>query len=101
MLISLANSNRSDSRTVDNTLAKNDAKALYEAAHKGKGTDEATITTLLVSRSYPQLRATFNEYKKLTGKEIEDMLEHELSGDLLYGTKVIGKCMSYNVITLD
>jgi regulatory protein YycI of two-component signal transduction system YycFG len=43
------------------------------------------FNVILVSRSYPQLRATFEEYKKISKKDIEEALKSEMSGDLLRG----------------
>jgi hypothetical protein len=37
---------------------------------------------ILVSRSFSQLRATFEAYKKLHGKDIEKCIEKETRGDL-------------------
>ena len=37
---------------------------------------------ILVSRSFAQLRLTFDTYKKIFGKEIEKSIEKETRGDL-------------------
>jgi len=42
-------------------------------------------------RSYPQLRATFEEYQKLSGKDIADSISSEMSGDLKKGMLTVGK----------
>jgi len=42
-------------------------------------------------RSYPQLRATFEEYQKLSGKDIADSVSAEMSGDLKQGMLTVGK----------
>ena len=42
-------------------------------------------------RSYPQLRATFQEYEKLTGKTIDQSITSEMSGDLKKGMLTIGQ----------
>lgn len=66
-------------------------KALLDAGEKKWGTDESRFNVILVSRSYPQLRATFQEYAKLANKDIEDTIRDEMSGDLREGMLTIGK----------
>ena len=46
---------------------------------------------ILVSRSYPQLRATFQEYAKLANKDIDDTIQSEMSGDLKDSMLAIGE----------
>ncbi|PVD37280.1 hypothetical protein C0Q70_04277 [Pomacea canaliculata] len=93
LLVSLVQANRSDSREVDRNLAHQDAKALYEAGENKWGTDESRFNAILVSRSFPQLRATFEEYSKISKKDIEEALKSELSGNLLSGMKSIVRCV--------
>ncbi|XP_063424971.1 annexin A6-like isoform X1 [Mytilus trossulus] len=93
LLVGLCQSNRSDSNEVDRNKAHQDAKAMYEAGEKKWGTDESRFNVILVSRSYPQLRATFEEYKKISKKDIEDALKSEMSGDLLRGFLTIVRCV--------
>lgn len=49
-------------------------------------------------RSYPQLRATFEEYQKLSGKDIAESVSAEMSGDIKKGMLTVGKCKQYKVI---
>ena len=46
---------------------------------------------ILVTRSYPQLRAMFDEYKNISKKDIEEALKSEMSGDILRGMLTIGR----------
>jgi len=43
------------------------------------------FNTVLCTRSYPQLKATFERYRALTGKGIVDTINLEMSGDLKEG----------------
>ena len=68
-----------------------DARKLYDAGEQKLGTDESTFNMVLVSRSYDHLRAVFDEYRKIAGKDIEDSLKSDMSGDLLNGFLTVGK----------
>lgn len=101
---------RDESNTVDASMAAADATALYKAGEKRWGTDEAVFNKILVSRSYAQLRATFEEYKrvryfitnklltyeysiiqKVSKKDIISSIKSEMSGDLEKGMIAVGK----------
>ncbi|XP_072479687.1 annexin A3 isoform X2 [Notamacropus eugenii] len=71
---------REEGLKVDEDLAKKEAQILYDAGEKKWGTDEDTFTEILCLRSFPQLRLTFEEYKKISQKDIEDSIKGELSG---------------------
>ncbi|XP_062599097.1 annexin A6-like [Saccostrea cucullata] len=93
LLIGLLQANRDESKEFDRNKAKQDAQAIYEAGEKKWGTDESRFNVILVSRSYAQLRATFQEYAKLANKDIEDTLKSEMSGDLLKGMLAVVRCI--------
>ena len=71
--------------------------ALLEAGEKKWGTDESRFNVILVSRSYPQLRATFQEYAKLANKDIEDTIKSEMSGDLKDGMLTVGELVNFSI----
>ncbi|KAK3604066.1 hypothetical protein CHS0354_004729 [Potamilus streckersoni] len=51
------------------------------------------FNVILVSRSYAQLRATFQEYAKLANKDIDDTIKSEMSGDLKDSMLAIVRCI--------
>jgi len=58
------------------------------------GTDEETFTVLLAHESFHQLRIVFDEYRKLSGKTIEQAIKSEFSGDIGEAVMAIGKVLS-------
>uniref|UniRef100_A0A8C7UHY0 Annexin n=1 Tax=Oncorhynchus mykiss TaxID=8022 RepID=A0A8C7UHY0_ONCMY len=62
LLISLAQGNRDERETVDISVAKQDAQALYAAGENKVGTDESKFNAILCSRSKPHLRAVGDQY---------------------------------------
>ncbi|XP_059169999.1 annexin A6-like [Physella acuta] len=93
LLVSLIQGNRSDSNEVDRNMAHADAKALFQAGEQKWGTDESQFNKILVSRSFPQIRATLEEYSKISKKDMEEVLKSEFSGDVLSGMKSIVRCV--------
>ena len=57
------------------------------------GTDESEFNRLLAGRSYPQLRAMFHEYEKISGQDIERTIKAEFSGDIEAGLLAIVRCV--------
>ena len=65
------------------------------------GTDETAFTLVLCSRSFAQLRATFERYKAVTGHDLARTIESETSGDLREGYLAIGQCpRSFSTLTI-
>ncbi|XP_043931585.1 annexin A6 isoform X2 [Protopterus annectens] len=81
MLIVLLQGAREEDDVVSEDLVEQDAKDLYEAGEVKWGTDEAKFITILGSRSACHLQRVFEEYAKIAGKDIEDSIKGELSGD--------------------
>uniref|UniRef100_A0A3B4DA83 Annexin n=1 Tax=Pygocentrus nattereri TaxID=42514 RepID=A0A3B4DA83_PYGNA len=93
LLVSLAQGNRDERETVDIALAKQDAQALYQAGENKLGTDESKFNAILCARSKAHLRAVFNEYQHMCGRDLEKSIEREMSGDLEGGMLAVVKCI--------
>lgn len=89
LMVSLANGGRMENQTVDMRKAQEDAQRLYSAGEKRLGTDESTFNSLLASQGYEQLRAVFDAYHKISGKDIEQAIKSEMSGNLEIGMVAI------------
>ncbi|XP_065187984.1 annexin-B12-like [Sycon ciliatum] len=82
ILISLCQGARSEDPHVDQAKAAAEAQKLHSAGEKQFGTDEAVFNSIIALRSYPQLQATFHEYKKLTGHDFIKAIQKEFSGNV-------------------
>ncbi|XP_069782860.1 annexin A3-like isoform X2 [Narcine bancroftii] len=82
MLILLEARRDDNCQGVDERLFKTDAEALFKAGEKRLGTDEVKFIEVLCLRSPSQLQMTFDEYKVISNKAIEDSIKREMSGDL-------------------
>ncbi|XP_043922524.1 annexin A13 [Protopterus annectens] len=92
LLVALLQANRDPGLEINKELAEADAKELYEAGEGRWGTDELAFNSVLAKRNYMQLRATFAAYAILHGKDIEDVIKSETSGDLKKAYLTIVKC---------
>ncbi|XP_022524006.1 annexin A1a isoform X3 [Astyanax mexicanus] len=91
-LLALAKGARSEDRTVLEDQADKDAKALYEAGEKKKGTDCAVFIDILTSRSAPQLRKVFEQYSKYSKVDVGKAIDLELKGDIENCLVAVVKC---------
>ncbi|XP_048578415.1 annexin A7 isoform X2 [Nematostella vectensis] len=92
LLVSMCQGNRDTNMTVDMAKATKEAQDLYKAGEKKWGTDESRFNVVLASRSFPQLQATFNEYIKISQRDIMNSIDREMSGDLKAGFRCIVQC---------
>ncbi|XP_051827019.1 annexin A13 isoform X1 [Antechinus flavipes] len=92
ILVSLLQADRDEGENVDKDLAGQDAKDFYDAGENRWGTDEMTFNEILTKRNYKQLRATFLAYQTLIGKDIEEAIEEETSGDMKKAYLTLVKC---------
>lgn len=56
--------------------------------------EDSTFHHIICVRSASQLRETFNQYKTITGKDIESAIESELSGNIQAAFLDIGKLIT-------
>ncbi|XP_069085138.1 annexin A1-like [Pleurodeles waltl] len=82
VLLALAKGERNESAPVTDDLADNDARALYEAGEKRKGTDVSAFINILTTRSFPHLRAVFQKYSKYSKNDMNKAIDLELKGDI-------------------
>lgn len=82
LLTSCLTANRQENEPVDREKARKEAEELHAAGEKKWGTDESKFNHILAMRSYDQLLAIFEEYRKVSSYDIVRTIEHEMSGDV-------------------
>ncbi|XP_031433628.2 annexin A6-like [Clupea harengus] len=80
-LLALCQADRSEESLVDDSLADKDAKALYEAGEKQRGTETSIFIDIFTSRSGPQLHKILSLYSKYSEEGLAEAVQDELKGD--------------------
>ncbi|XP_053558474.1 annexin A1 [Bombina bombina] len=92
VLLALIKGERSEDPSVSEDQADNDARALYEAGEKRKGTDVSVFISILTSRSFPHLQRVFQRYAKYSKNDVNKAIDLELKGDIENCLMSIVKC---------
>ncbi|XP_068196165.1 annexin A2-like [Antennarius striatus] len=83
LLLALVQTNRDEpSNVIDYEKIDEDARALYEAGVKKKGTDVATWIFIMSKRSVPHLKRVFERYKSYSPYDMKESIRKEVKGDL-------------------
>ncbi|XP_015257932.1 PREDICTED: annexin A2-like [Cyprinodon variegatus] len=83
LLLALVQTKRDDpSSVVDYQKIDDDAKALYEAGVKRKGTDVTTWISIMSQRSIPHLQKVFERYKSYSPYDMKESIRKEVKGDM-------------------
>lgn len=83
LLLALVQTKRDEpSNVVDYEKIDQDARALYDAGVKVKGTDVATWITIMSQRSVPHLQRVFDRYKSYSPYDMKESIRKEVKGDL-------------------
>uniref|UniRef100_A0A8C7RHT3 Annexin n=1 Tax=Oncorhynchus mykiss TaxID=8022 RepID=A0A8C7RHT3_ONCMY len=100
-LLSLCKATRNEDIIVNQELAESDAKALYEAGEKKKGTDCSVFIDILTTRSAPQLRQAFEKYFKYSKVDVTKAIDLELKGDIENCLTAVGEILCACAIPQD
>ncbi|KAG8455253.1 hypothetical protein GDO86_001449 [Hymenochirus boettgeri] len=93
-LLVLAKGERNEDARVNDEQADNDARALYEAGEKRKGTDVSTFIDILTTKSFPHLQKVFQRYARYSKNDLNKAIDLEMKGDLEKCLMSIVKCAS-------
>uniref|UniRef100_A0A8C5GTT9 Annexin n=1 Tax=Gouania willdenowi TaxID=441366 RepID=A0A8C5GTT9_GOUWI len=89
----LALTKRADaSAVVDYQKIDDDARALYDAGVRIKGTDVPTWISIMSERSVPHLQKVFQRYKSYSPYDMQESIEKEVKGDLKRSFLVLVQC---------
>ncbi|XP_073435603.1 annexin A2 isoform X2 [Dendrobates tinctorius] len=83
LMVALAKGKRQDeNNVVDYEKIDQDARDLYEAGVKRKGTDVSKWISIMTERSIPHLQKVFERYKSYSPYDMQESIKKEVKGDL-------------------
>ncbi|KAE8617325.1 hypothetical protein XENTR_v10009035 [Xenopus tropicalis] len=83
LMVALAKGKRQEEcNVVDYEKIDQDARELYEAGVKRKGTDVNKWISIMTERSIPHLQKVFERYKSYSPYDMEESIKKEVKGDL-------------------
>uniref|UniRef100_A0A3Q4I261 Annexin A2a n=1 Tax=Neolamprologus brichardi TaxID=32507 RepID=A0A3Q4I261_NEOBR len=93
LLLALVQTKRAEPSSVtDYEKIDEDARALYDAGIKIKGTDVATWISIMCERSVPHLQRVFQKYKSYSPYDMQESIVKEVKGDLQRSFLVLVQC---------
>ncbi|XP_030587157.1 annexin A2-like [Archocentrus centrarchus] len=93
LLLALVQTKRAElSSIIDYEKIDEDARALYDAGIKIKGTDVATWISIMSERSVPHLQKVFQKYKSYSPYDMQESIVKEVKGDLQRSFLVLVDC---------
>ncbi|XP_026168177.1 annexin A2 [Mastacembelus armatus] len=93
LLLALVQTKRADpSPIIDNEKIDEDARALYDAGVKIKGTDVPTWISIMSERSVPHLQKVFQRYKSYSPYDMQESIIKEVKGDLQKSFLTLVQC---------
>ncbi|XP_061611630.1 annexin A2b isoform X3 [Phyllopteryx taeniolatus] len=94
LLLALIQTKRDEpSNVVDYEKIDDDAKSLYEAGVKRKGTDAAVWISILTQRSATHLQRVFERYKSYSPYDLKESICKEVKGDLEKSFLTLVECL--------
>uniref|UniRef100_A0A803YQM3 Annexin n=1 Tax=Meleagris gallopavo TaxID=9103 RepID=A0A803YQM3_MELGA len=83
LMVALAKGKRcEDTSVIDYELIDQDARELYDAGVKRKGTDVPKWINIMTERSVPHLQKVFERYKSYSPYDMLESIKKEVKGDL-------------------
>uniref|UniRef100_UPI0037E838C5 annexin A2-like n=1 Tax=Semicossyphus pulcher TaxID=241346 RepID=UPI0037E838C5 len=93
LLLALVQTKRAEpTAVVDYEKIDEDARALYDAGVKIKGTDVATWISIMSERSVPHLKKVFERYRSYSPYDMQESIVKEVKGDLQSSFLALVQC---------